>query len=534
MIQQHVGYTFVFLPKLRSMDLFSRSRSNNYLDESEQVGLNGLLLDAEKELDDLPNLERDDLQRLIQCAKSLIAPIRRLPPEILTEIFVHYATENEIGAHTHIPGLTLAAVSSHWRSMSLTTPALWTTIRITPAYSYYHAYHMTLLHDILTRSSNHPLNICIVFCPLDTFRRLASSPTINFPTLHPAAVLLFGHVARWNTFQVIDFGYGLRRHSIVNDLASIRGRLTRLSAFDCCDAGDEFSSLFEGATSLHSLSVSHLAFSRSSYPWGQITEFTVSNSETSQIVQALARMDKLNTLNVHYYIKYPEWNLLDHHTVHPNLNNLNIIIQRDFDQALLENLLNMLTLPNLRSLRMSIIDPFGTMGMSMSLLSLVPLMERSTPPLTHLSLSRIRIPAEQLLGLLQSIPTLQELEIMEPSQGCSLPRMLTADFFQQLHVCHERRLLIPKLSLFDIDTDIFSVDLQEEFVKVLRCRCRESNTRDQVGRIDSATLRVRKGTFNDKTIKALMELGRLGLAVSTVDESGEITVRESAYELKES
>ena len=522
------------LPRLQSKKLFSRSRINDCFDESEQAGLNELLLNAESDLvlpcdlltlSDMLSNERDDLQRHVECSKSLAAPIRKLPPEILAEIFVHYATENEISRRrVYIPGLRLAGVSGHWRSVALTTPALWTSIRIAPVRPHHHADHMTLLHDILSRSLHRPLHICIVF---DYDRE---NPNGSF---HPAILLLFEHVARWKTFRVIDHGCAAHRYSVVNALSPIQGRLTGLSAFECFD-NREFSSLFEGATNLRSLTLSRFTSSGSTIPWGQITEFTAS-TPVSQIIPMLTRMDKLNTLNLSYPGAYEKCH---QYSVHHNLCNFHIMVDGDYTQGLaLSALLNELTLPNLRSLRISITDKpyytklrFAEAPLYTGLPFAVSLIERSAPPLLHLSLFRVDFSTEQMFRLLQSVPTLKELMLTEPLRSQS--PTLTTDFFQQLHVRHQS--LVPKLSLLEINANTLSVDLEEEFVKVLKCRYRESDTRKELGRIVSAKLTVQKGALDNQTVKSLMELRKLGLAVCAVDESGEITLEESAFDLKDS
>jgi len=73
---------------------------------------------------------------------ALVAPIRRLPPEILSEIFIHCMSPNSFDCKLYDSRnldkapLLLGQVCSRWRSISLSTPRLWTsfTLTIRPKY----------------------------------------------------------------------------------------------------------------------------------------------------------------------------------------------------------------------------------------------------------------------------------------------------------------------------------------------------------------------------------------------------------------
>ncbi|TDL20814.1 hypothetical protein BD410DRAFT_725077, partial [Rickenella mellea] len=77
--------------------------------------------------------ERDKLKDKILACKALLAPTRRLPSELVREIFNHslpsWLSKMEGSAFprprvSETP-LSLAQVSRHWRQIALTTPSLW-------------------------------------------------------------------------------------------------------------------------------------------------------------------------------------------------------------------------------------------------------------------------------------------------------------------------------------------------------------------------------------------------------------------------
>ncbi|KAF8870648.1 hypothetical protein BD779DRAFT_1454985, partial [Infundibulicybe gibba] len=71
--------------------------------------------------------ERSELSSLAENHKSLIAPIRKLPPEILAEIFIESLPNSPQGWRAdpwHRP-LLVAQINRRWRRIALTTPKLW-------------------------------------------------------------------------------------------------------------------------------------------------------------------------------------------------------------------------------------------------------------------------------------------------------------------------------------------------------------------------------------------------------------------------
>ncbi|KAJ6477936.1 hypothetical protein C8R47DRAFT_945993, partial [Mycena vitilis] len=72
--------------------------------------------------------ERQLLQQYNDGCRSLFAPVRRLPTEILTEIFAlcHPTTDTIRAAQSHL--LPLAQVCWRWYETVIGTPRLWATI----------------------------------------------------------------------------------------------------------------------------------------------------------------------------------------------------------------------------------------------------------------------------------------------------------------------------------------------------------------------------------------------------------------------
>ncbi|KAF7299768.1 hypothetical protein HMN09_00982700 [Mycena chlorophos] len=75
--------------------------------------------------------QRDELVAHIATHEALLSPIRRVPVDILQEIFLACLPEgrNCVMSANDAP-LLLGRVCSHWRTLAYQTPALWTRLHI--------------------------------------------------------------------------------------------------------------------------------------------------------------------------------------------------------------------------------------------------------------------------------------------------------------------------------------------------------------------------------------------------------------------
>ncbi|KDQ65169.1 hypothetical protein JAAARDRAFT_116648, partial [Jaapia argillacea MUCL 33604] len=93
---------------------------------SELSKLHGELIDLEAEmvesLDGTELLQRREAEIRMRShhIKSLLSPIRRLPPEVLSKVFLMCMDEV-----AEIQILRLTEVCLHWREVALSSPTLW-------------------------------------------------------------------------------------------------------------------------------------------------------------------------------------------------------------------------------------------------------------------------------------------------------------------------------------------------------------------------------------------------------------------------
>lgn len=75
--------------------------------------------------------EHEALNAEIEAHRALISPLRRMPLDIMVEIFTHcLPTEHNAVMSTREAPLLLGRVCSEWRSITLSTPRLWASLHI--------------------------------------------------------------------------------------------------------------------------------------------------------------------------------------------------------------------------------------------------------------------------------------------------------------------------------------------------------------------------------------------------------------------
>jgi hypothetical protein len=115
---------------------FSRRLSTNYIPSDEEIDLIRMeLVSNTQELARIDericelSAQRDQIQAYIDSHKALISHPRRLPVDILREIFIAClpANRNAVISAWEAP-LLLGRICSAWRTIALSTPRLWASL----------------------------------------------------------------------------------------------------------------------------------------------------------------------------------------------------------------------------------------------------------------------------------------------------------------------------------------------------------------------------------------------------------------------
>ncbi|KAJ7913524.1 hypothetical protein B0H13DRAFT_2468593 [Mycena leptocephala] len=139
------------------------------------------IADLQRAIDKLAD-ERETLGVYVEAHKALISPVRRLPLDIIQEIFMACLPthRNCVMSASEAPVL-LGRICSAWRAISLSTPPLWASLHIVePMHSSGSEEPSTLIKEKmeqrlettktwLGRSGQCPLSISLESCPNNAF-----------------------------------------------------------------------------------------------------------------------------------------------------------------------------------------------------------------------------------------------------------------------------------------------------------------------------------------------------------------------------
>ncbi|KAJ7022138.1 hypothetical protein C8F04DRAFT_1012626 [Mycena alexandri] len=227
---------------------------------------------------------RADLEESLKTAQAIRSPMRRLPPEILGEIFTFAGLDAGFLTFDSAPWL-LTRICRHWSAVCLATPKLWSTLVLNldgpepPG-----MVALTKLH--LQRSANVPLSV--QFSEEDGVK--SSSPILE---------AIISHSDRW---RIADVYLTL---PLLNQITSIRGRLSSLTQFmvsvdyaasDSVELDAEFWNILTIAPNLqflraHSWDMRTMRPTPFTVAWNRLTRLSTtfaSNTEALSILRQLS------------------------------------------------------------------------------------------------------------------------------------------------------------------------------------------------------------------------------------------------------
>jgi hypothetical protein len=152
-------------------------------------------------LDDLVN-RRDQIEKNVSDHQALLCPARRLPPDIMEEIFLHCFSADRyptLGS-TEAPTL-LSHVCRGWRNLSLSISRFWSSIHILPTGSMRtwrwkdsvpYRRRIDAVEAWLARSGSHPLSIS-----------LSMNMEIDETYASTMIDILIQHSRRWKDVQLV-------------------------------------------------------------------------------------------------------------------------------------------------------------------------------------------------------------------------------------------------------------------------------------------------------------------------------------------
>ncbi|KIK50774.1 hypothetical protein GYMLUDRAFT_101222 [Collybiopsis luxurians FD-317 M1] len=158
-----------------SVSLGEVSRINAFLEETPHrlAMLNQSISELEHSLAALKNARQDLEQHSVNAQSIISAPIRKLPAELLDEIFAFYCFSQEGGytlswwddaasVHLSCPPLKLSHVCSSWRKYLQSRPVFWSSLRFSSRGFRLNPGTFEILIKYLEYSRDHPLDLYYV------------------------------------------------------------------------------------------------------------------------------------------------------------------------------------------------------------------------------------------------------------------------------------------------------------------------------------------------------------------------------------
>ncbi|KAJ7684191.1 hypothetical protein DFH06DRAFT_1433 [Mycena polygramma] len=335
------------------------------------------------------NGESDEIHRYIAMASSRLAPIRRLPPETLSMIFLLLIFDYTlvIGQQRQHP---VALVSFHWRAIALSIPSLWNRFSLSLRGSD-GAFQMLQL--CLRRSRRYPLTI-----------EIRHDSDLQRPLHHGMVDHLTQNSERWLriTFPL--------NHPLLSLFAPIRGRLLSLEvasfsrpsgdSYNSSDAILETVDIFEVAPKLRSLSLRNAGDHFPLFPLKQLDRALFTRLHNEGVILTIRNSPNLRSLTC-------RWDSV-HGRLRPYIGAPILLdsletVSFSGDYSIFEHL----TAPSLKSVSLTVMQNFsGSMVVA-------AMITRSQCSLHSLVLDQIWIHGNCLLEILHVTPTLHTLTIAD-------------------------------------------------------------------------------------------------------------------------
>ncbi|KAI4294619.1 hypothetical protein K525DRAFT_243897 [Schizophyllum commune Loenen D] len=325
------------------------------------------------------------LQRLRKCYHAYTAPIRRLPPEILQDIFAigrSFFSWTSFGAVTYID--TAAMVCRYWRDVLMGMPSLHTWIVLLPG-------QLSNVPRQLQYSSKLPLRIYI-------------GHFTNATDVNPALVLLAAHSKRWERLRidnarviVASLAPRMRDAPVALTTLTLHGSMVDPYHTHWVNMA------FSGAKQLKYVTIHHLNNRMTCVP-DTVRSLKTQICSTRSVLDVLKRCAKLRKLESDVTLDDLPPNSKEEEgvapIVAPSLRTVQLGSGEEMETE--DKLLSRVTLPALRTLSLTC----QTVGSA-----LYGLFQRSTPPLRDLAISAHTIDEESLAQALPYIPALRKLKL---------------------------------------------------------------------------------------------------------------------------
>lgn len=478
--------------------------------------------DAEiaKLMDVVGKLERQraDLQQHRHNLTSSTAPIRRLPNELLVEIFYRCISgswerdKESVG----MAAWDLGQVSSHWRRVALASKKLWSFIDVnlneipgacaTATGGQRLSFGQEVVRTYLERSDPVPLTISIW-----------SLETDRFVCTHPILAALTSQSFRWRDATII---LGAAYFGAGETLSTIEGSLPLLERL-VLEIEDGYGNMPETqigylgtCPKLREATITWLD-PMITLPLKQLTTLQIWGCDQTVVINVLLSCSSLERLVIENF-GYSKHDLRTSVSVSSNIRDMSLAFTSwstpcEYWAA---PLFDALTLPRLQKISLTCVPKqYGEITWPQR--NFIPFLQRSSCPLETLTLDRITISDTDLVGILPFLPSLTTLHIVElPARPIVTDHVLKYLEYSAFTTEHDVEAIIPRLT--HLKLVVAPSFLESNLLNMVESRLFAASLRSGgsggVGYLKSLSLTfMKRSTREDQLSKRLQGLWSHGL-----------------------
>jgi hypothetical protein len=283
--------------------------------------------------------KQDKITQSMILHKALVSPLRNLPTEILTLIFMHCLPEESHLSLTQSKApMLLTRICRQWREVALDMPILWRRLHLKLKNRRPHQ-HDSLYHLCLKRSQGHPLSL-VIDCYANQMSRLrriiqphsSHISSLSIPSIHSTCEVF---TIKFPALQELALDNTTSRSAITKCIQVLPPTVRSLKVTGSFSLDGDLSAIPTEALA-------------------RLTHIEVSQCSLGGVIRLIRPSSNLSSLVIHQYTPDPI-PATDSAQVltHTALQSLRILEANKYATSLLPGLFNTLSLPNLRILEVS-------------------------------------------------------------------------------------------------------------------------------------------------------------------------------------
>jgi hypothetical protein len=386
---------------------------------------------------------RDSLLKAASQARSLVAPIRKLPLEILGEIFfLTYSSidlSDTAGLST-LPTVLAGNVCSSWRGVAISTRKLWSCITITMEHGL-PPRAIQYLKEVLKLSGNLLLDLTVTVPCLGWFTWSEQmTSTAVFPVICKHSQRCKHLTLNGPIYLVVHF-FKINLTSRSPNSESFSPQLPSLCSLEITMSEVEhvaptvFHISSASAPNLRKVSITRPTYDHQEglsfdFPWSQLDTLVLGVRYLSEFFDALSKSTSLTQAGLHYCFVHPEHSRTRFLPISSDtLTSLLFRLTDDTTYDTMSICFDKFTLPHLRELH--VYSPwYCYYHLEWPMEPFKAFVNRSGFPITVLRIHGVSMRDSTLIAILECLPRLEALVAEEPEWGYDTEREREAEVYK--------------------------------------------------------------------------------------------------------